>query len=218
MKFQHIILTILLLISASVFSQTKKKEKVYYDLKGKKITKEKYHEYMRTGNYKLVPYGWQLKKLTTEEKAARNPKNKIGKKAPELFFKDMNGTLVDSNSPEFKDKILVLNFWFTRCPPCIKEIPDLNSLYEKHKDNKDVVFMALTFDNKEKVNTFLEKHQIDYPIMAVSEQSTISKFGGRSYPTNIIVNKKGNISYWGGSSNSIFTNLDNAIRLALLEK
>ena len=104
------------------------------------------------------------------------------------------------NRPEFgaaklEGKVVVLNFWFIGCPPCMAEIPRLNDLREKFKTNDDVVFVALTADEEHAVKKFLESVKFDYNIVA-DAKPTLDSFRFSGYPKNIVLGKDGKIVYW----------------------
>ncbi|MFD2822270.1 peroxiredoxin family protein [Lacinutrix iliipiscaria] len=92
---------------------------------------------------------------------------------------------------QLKGKVVVLNFWFTKCGPCVAEMPALNELVDLYKD-KDVVFLAITFNKKEIVTQFLKSQSFNYTILANANDIT-NMYGVQIYPTNIIINKKGEI-------------------------
>ncbi|QDW28197.1 TlpA family protein disulfide reductase [Pedobacter sp. KBS0701] len=77
-----------------------------------------------------------------------------------LRITDMNGNKYDLR--DSTGKIFVLNFWFINCPPCKSEIPQLNELVAKYKDNKDVVFLAIALDEKYDLKSFLKSTTFDY--------------------------------------------------------
>ncbi len=77
-----------------------------------------------------------------------------GQKAPDFTSANMNGA--EYNLEDLRGKIVVINLWATYCPPCIEEMPKLNALVEKYQ-NKDVVFLAPTPDNKNLLEGFLQK-------------------------------------------------------------
>ncbi|MCW3789643.1 TlpA family protein disulfide reductase [Plebeiibacterium sediminum] len=97
-------------------------------------------------------------------------------------FTDLQGRTWKSD--ELKDKIIVLNFWSTSCPPCIKEIPELNKLVDK-KSDKDIVFIAVAFhsDKEYILNSFLPKNPFLYNIVLANGND----YQVNSLPTNIIV-------------------------------
>jgi thiol-disulfide isomerase/thioredoxin len=63
-------------------------------------------------------------------------------------------------------KVVVVNFWATWCVPCIQEIPGFNKL---HKDGVSVVGIAMDEEGPARVQPFLKKHPMDYPVGLGSE-------------------------------------------------
>ncbi|MDX1277791.1 peroxiredoxin [Oceanihabitans sediminis] len=112
-----------------------------------------------------------------------------GEKALDFIAKDINGKHYKLS--ELRGKVVVLNFWFTKCGPCIAEIPQLNALVSNFK-NKDVVFLAITFNKKDIVKPFLESNPFAYTILP-NANDVISMYRVNSYPTSIVINKKGEI-------------------------
>ena len=117
---------------------------------------------------------------------------KIGKSAPRYSARSINGKKLKSK--EMEGKVVVFNFWFTTCPPCKKEIPQLNELREKFKD-EDVEFIAVALDAEYKLSEFLEQHPFTYDIVEdgrwIAEQFEI-----KSYPSNIILDQNGAIQFF----------------------
>jgi len=160
----------------------------------------------------------QLIKLTEGEKAsisAMEERNAeiAGITIPYFEFTDSNGAIISSENT--LGKVVVLNFWFTTCPPCIKELPDLNEIYNKYKNRRDVVFAAITFEPQEKVEKFLKKFTLNYPI--VSQEGGFSQQMSRgAYPTNIIIGRDGKVSeYISGGAQGIGKEIEAAIQMAL---
>lgn len=116
-----------------------------------------------------------------------------GTLAPDFIFTDVDGNIIYSQ--KLKGKVIVFNFWFATCPPCIKEIPELNTIYEKYKNNTDIVFASLTFESKKKIDAFEKKYPISYPVVS-APKSEISKFKVSGYPTNLIIGKDGKFSFY----------------------
>lgn len=126
---------------------------------------------------------------------------------------DMDGNMVDLKS--LKGKVVVLNFWFTRCNPCVEEIPELNSLVREYKNNEDVVFLAVTFDDKATVETFLKKNPFGYTILPEAK-SIVDEYIIMGYPANMVLDKKGDIQYQSmGFRHKIDAILNDEIRHAL---
>jgi thiol-disulfide isomerase/thioredoxin len=108
----------------------------------------------------------------------------ISKTFPEFSFTDINGKKISSS--DFRGKAMVLNLWFTSCAPCIKEMPDLNKIKE---ENPDVAFIAMTYEDKETVATFLKRIPFNFTqITGVKEYVDKLEFG---YPTTLFIDKEG---------------------------
>ncbi len=96
---------------------------------------------------------------------------------------------------DLKDKIVVLNFWYLGCRPCVHEFPDLNNVVEKYKNNKNVIFLGISVDGKEEViKIFLKRKIFNYQIV-VTDYKIAKKQGVYLYPTNIVIDKKGKITF-----------------------
>ena len=94
-----------------------------------------------------------------------------------------------------RGKVVVLNFWFIGCPPCMSEMPRLNSLKSQFADRNDVVFLSMTPDRLSAVQRFNEKEQFDYTHIAEAEPA-MKLFNFTGFPKNIVVSKEGKIVYW----------------------
>lgn len=110
----------------------------------------------------------------------------IGKPIPKFALKDLNGKTLKLE--DFKGKPMVINFWFTSCPPCVMEMPELNRI-KSLPEYSDVSFLAITFDNKDKVKKFLTKKQFDF-IHLVNAKEYCEYFT-TDYPINLFVDKNG---------------------------
>ena len=102
---------------------------------------------------------------------------------------DLNGNEVKFS--QYRGKVVLLNIWATWCPPCVKEIPDLNELHHAYKD-KDVVILGVSVDAKiDDVKQALNSNiKIDYPVW-FANQDFIKQFQVTSIPHTLIVDKKG---------------------------
>lgn len=112
-----------------------------------------------------------------------------GELAMDFIVTDLKGNNIKLS--ELRGKVVVLNFWFIKCKPCIEEMPLLNEL-KKLYDSNDVEFLAITFDKKGMVENFLKKNTFNYDI-APNSMDAIKIHGVNSFPTNMVINKKGEI-------------------------
>ncbi|WP_299128885.1 TlpA disulfide reductase family protein [uncultured Winogradskyella sp.] len=198
------------------------------NVEGKTIDLDTFTELMTSGEWMISPKQdkdgkayIQLRKASKEEKEMImkmtkeqiNDTDMLGKPISTFNLTDINGNKITSENT--KGKVVVFNFWFTTCKPCISEIPELNRIHKKYKDNDSIVFASITFNEKPKVEKFLKKHAISYPLVT-DERAIISAMGISAYPTNIVIGKDGKIAdAIVGGFPKIGEHIDSAIKAAL---
>tara|TARA_B110000305_G_C19309162_1_gene573153 strand:+ start:108 stop:1007 length:900 start_codon:yes stop_codon:yes gene_type:complete len=198
------------------------------DESGEKVEMFKLMELMYSGEWSMDPVKdsegklqyIQLRKATEEEKKMmtqmpmqENSSDLIGKSVPNFKMTDINGNTISLENT--KGKVVVLNFWFTACKPCIYEIPELNEVYEKYKKDTNVVFASITFDKQDKVNSFLKKYPIKYPVVSDAKEICDS-FKISGYPTNIVIDKNSDYyDYISGGFPQIGHQISTSIKNAL---
>lgn len=115
---------------------------------------------------------------------------------PELRLKDVDGREHTSNS--WAGKVLVLNFWATWCPPCLREMPMFIRAQQALGEGS-VQFVGIAVDRVEDVASFLTDHPVNYPILvgdkAVIEMSR--RLGNRlqGLPFTVIFDQQGRRVY-----------------------
>ena len=141
----------------------------------------------------------------TQPIADSTPSTTGGKPAPAFTLQDLNGKNV--SLADFQGKVLILDFWATWCPPCVKEIPHFIELYEQYKDKGlEIVGISLDREGISVVKAFVQKYQIKYPIM-MTDGKVDKAFGGiPSIPTTFLIDSAGNISkkYVGYNDKAVF--------------
>lgn len=113
----------------------------------------------------------------------------IGQHFPIESFKDKNDVYFSED--HLKGKPTLVNFWFTDCPPCIGEIPDLYNLKKEFGDS--VNFVAITFEGKKSVERFLEKYSSFNYFHITNATKPINKMKIRAYPVTFLLNENGEI-------------------------
>ena len=148
-----------------------------------------------TNDTTLSIFNWIItEQMDLLVKNSKKEKKNIGKLYPLHRIEQLNGSIIDIDS--LKGKPTLINLWFTRCPPCIKEMPTLNQLKEKYQDRFN--FVAITMDKKKTVEKFLKKHAFHFDHIAHSNALTL-ELGFYSYPTNIILDKDGHVNVYTGA-------------------
>lgn len=169
--------------------------------------------------YKLSKEQQELNEKRRIELIATQPKPKaseVFKEGAKFRFDKMKD--IKGNKYDFKnntEKVVVFNFWFINCPPCKREIPELNDLVSKYKDNNNVVFIAIALDDEQSLKQFLKAIPFDYNVVD-DGRFYADKYGVRSYPTHVVVGKDNLIRFSsvGLTSNTIYW-IDRTIQEAL---
>ena len=120
------------------------------------------------------------------------------KKIPSFSVRTLKGAKLSPR--KLKGKIVVLNFWFIDCLPCIKELPALNRLVSEYQDNKEVVFLSMTYETKERLEkTFYPKYKLDFEVVPEALK-VVELFGKPGYPTLFVIGRDNKIkaSWLGG--------------------
>ena len=108
-----------------------------------------------------------------------------------LIFLDKNAEKIDIKN--FKEKIVLLNFWATWCEPCKEEMPSLDRLQANPKLNNLRIFaINISKENFKKVNKFFKDLDIKNFEPYFDAPTTLAKtFSLRGVPTSILFNKDG---------------------------
>lgn len=148
-----------------------------------------------------------------KDSASNNDKSSEGKsdtdkKRPTIPAFDF--TLTDQYGNEhtlsdYKGKVVFLNFWATWCPPCRKEMPDIEELYKEYNFNKDeVVFLGVAnpsskdYPNnqdveKDDIISFLEENGYSFPTVFDESGEVLHNYNISAFPTTFMIDKEGNI-------------------------
>ncbi|HXZ96729.1 MAG TPA: TlpA disulfide reductase family protein [Burkholderiales bacterium] len=94
---------------------------------------------------------------------------------------------------DYHGKWVLVNFWATWCPPCLEEIPDLVALYESHRNELEVIGVAMEYRDSKAVIDFADKMFISYPVVLGDDKiaAQIGKVNG--LPTSFIFSPSGKL-------------------------
>lgn len=96
------------------------------------------------------------------------------------------------NLRSLKGKIVLLNFWATWCPPCRRELPDLQFLADAYSDQ--LIVLGLTDEDAKEVRPFVARMGLKYPILTYSEPAVAKSFGVEGLPKTLIYDAQGKLA------------------------
>jgi thiol-disulfide isomerase/thioredoxin len=120
------------------------------------------------------------------------------KPAPEFTLQNQNGELVSLNS--FKGKVVYMDVWATWCIPCLSEMKKGEPLKDKFKDEKDLVFLYVSIDEKmANWKSWVAKNAKPGSTHLISvngeDEKFMSRYDVQSIPRFIIIDREGNLFY-----------------------
>ncbi len=93
---------------------------------------------------------------------------------------------------DLRGKVVLVNFWATWCPPCRKEMPDLDTLFKKFKDQGFVV-LAISDEESAKVSPFIAERKISYPVLLDPGRKITESFSVEGIPKSFVYDRNGNL-------------------------
>lgn len=111
--------------------------------------------------------------------------------APDISFKTIDGRNIDLKA--LRGKPVLVTFWATSCPGCIKEMPHLIELYhELHEKGLEIIGIAMPYDRPDHVIEMRKRKNIPYPIALDIKGEAVSAFGHvRLTPSSFLINPDG---------------------------
>ena len=109
---------------------------------------------------------------------------------PEFTLRDISGKTWTFQS--LRGKVVLVNFWATWCPPCRKEMPDLQALYDRYKDQGFVV-LSISDEEAAKVSPFITERNISYPVLLDPGRKVNEAFVVEGIPKSFVYDREGKL-------------------------
>ncbi len=127
------------------------------------------------------------------------PQGVEGAAAGDFTLRDVDGKRVRLR--DFRGKTVLLDFWATWCPACLKELPALEKKCEQHPG--ETVLLAVNDEGKETVRKFLNTHRYRFTALVDRKGKLFREFGVRYLPTLFVISPEGiivrRVVGWEGS-------------------
>ena len=131
-----------------------------------------------------------------------------------LQFSDLEDNIFSIQN--FKGKNLFINYWATWCNPCLAEMPYMAELYERYKDEEDIIFLYLSREKLETIKDYIPKDESLQKLPIYKIVTDDEFFATSGIPTTFIVNSDGEVivkdlgtAFW--NDESVFKFIDNLI-------
>ena len=113
--------------------------------------------------------------------------------APGSSFTTLKGEKIALN--ELRGKVVLVNFWATSCPGCVKEMPGLVETYKAYRDKGfEVIAVAMPYDPPNYVMKFVQDWQLPFPVALDVNGEAVAAFGNVSLtPTSFLIAKDGSL-------------------------
>ncbi|MBT9569450.1 MAG: TlpA family protein disulfide reductase [Thiobacillus sp.] len=113
--------------------------------------------------------------------------------APEMKARDLSGTT--KTLANYRGKVVLLNFWASWCPPCLREMPSMERLRVKMKGRPLEIVALASAESAADVKPFLAKMQLGFPILLDPEGSNTKRWKVFALPTSFVLDAEGRVRH-----------------------
>ncbi|MXX09986.1 MAG: TlpA family protein disulfide reductase [Nitrospira sp. SB0677_bin_15] len=117
----------------------------------------------------------------------------MGSQAPDFQLIDLQGNW--QALPDYRGKVVLLNFWATWCGPCRVEMPSMEHVYQDLK-NEGFAILAISSDPQGSIVTrpFVEAQGLTFPILHDSDYQVSGSYGVRTLPMSFLIDRNGTLT------------------------
>jgi len=113
--------------------------------------------------------------------------------APQLNLNDTRGEM--HRLEDYRGKVVLVNFWASWCPPCVKEMPGLQRLQEYLLDEPFVILPVNVGEKKYRVWKFAKLINFNLPVLLDTNSRTFADWDASVLPTSYLLDAEGHIRY-----------------------
>jgi cytochrome c biogenesis protein CcmG, thiol:disulfide interchange protein DsbE len=119
---------------------------------------------------------------------------KGGDALPKITLPDLKGTKV-TLPDDFKGKVLVIHFWASWCPYCVKEIRAIEALHKKYGEKDMVPFSINVGESREVIDKYLASLEFSYTILLDPDLRVAKQYGVTGVPMTLVADRNGVLMY-----------------------
>lgn len=113
----------------------------------------------------------------------------VGQPAPDFELSDLQGGKISLR--DFRDKVVLVNFWATWCETCKQEAPSIQKIVDDREFGAGFVTLKILFrDSKNNAVRYLKENKLTFKVL-VDDRQTSSDYGVKAVPESFIISKKG---------------------------
>jgi peroxiredoxin len=112
-----------------------------------------------------------------------------GERAPDFEAQTLSGETIRLS--DYRGQVVILNFWFTTCGPCLREMPDLQAAYDAYGEDGFTVLAINRQDPADEVRAFMDDLALSLPVVMDPDGSLQRRFNIAGYPSSYVLDPQG---------------------------
>jgi peroxiredoxin len=114
----------------------------------------------------------------------------VGDVLPKFTLSDLKGTKV-TVPDDFRGNVVIIRFWADWCNYCVREMPAIDTVYNKYKDKGLIILAVNVGQPREVAEAFMINLEISYPVLLDPYSVTAKKYGVVGLPTSFVLDRNG---------------------------
>jgi peroxiredoxin len=122
---------------------------------------------------------------------------RVGEPAPDFALRDPEGRV--HRLSDYRGQVVWLNFWATWCTPCQQEMPDIQSFYDRHKNDGLVVLAINLQETGKRASDFVEARNLTFPVLLDRDGKVFENYKLPGLPDSVFIDRDGivRVIHWG---------------------
>lgn len=113
--------------------------------------------------------------------------------APPLRLPDLEGELRDLT--DYRGEVVLINFWASWCPPCVREMPSMQQLEDQLRDQGFRILAVNLGESEATIRAFLERVATDFTVLLDPQRISLEDWRALAYPSSYVVDREGRLSH-----------------------